>query len=159
MTNIKIIEKDNWLTPPEIIQALGNDFDLDPCASINRPWGTAKNHYTVLDDGLKQNWDGKVWCFPPFGSSTRPWLEKCATLDNAIALLYAATDTKMFKEVVWSKAHAVLFLVKRIRFYHPDGTRAPFNCGFPMVLVAYGAENAETLLKSGIQGQFFWLNR
>lgn len=30
--------KDEWLTPPEIIQALGGpeSFDLDPCAPINR---------------------------------------------------------------------------------------------------------------------------
>lgn len=32
--------KDEWLTPPEIIKALGGpeSFDLDPCAPIKRPW-------------------------------------------------------------------------------------------------------------------------
>lgn len=29
--------KDEWLTPPQIIKALGG-FDLDPCSPINRPW-------------------------------------------------------------------------------------------------------------------------
>jgi hypothetical protein len=38
--------KDEWLTPPEIIKSLG-EFDLDPCSPINRPWDTAKNHYTI----------------------------------------------------------------------------------------------------------------
>ena len=31
--------KDEWLTPPEIIKALGT-FDLDPCASTTRSWPT-----------------------------------------------------------------------------------------------------------------------
>ena len=38
--------KDEWLTPPEIINSLGT-FDLDPCSPINRPWKTAKKHYTI----------------------------------------------------------------------------------------------------------------
>lgn len=56
--------KDEWLTPPEIIRSLG-EFDLDPCSPINRPWDTALNHYTIIDNGLKQQWYGRVWCNPP----------------------------------------------------------------------------------------------
>lgn len=37
---------DEWLTPPEILRALGA-FDLDPCAPVVRPWETAAKHYTV----------------------------------------------------------------------------------------------------------------
>ena len=40
--------KDEWLTPPYVIEALGS-FDLDPCSPIKRPWPTAKEHYTILD--------------------------------------------------------------------------------------------------------------
>lgn len=50
-------QKDEWLTPPHIMTALGK-FDLDPCAPINRPWATADKHYTVEDDGLSQVWGG-----------------------------------------------------------------------------------------------------
>lgn len=32
-----------WYTPKYIIEALGDDFDLDPCAPCNN-WYTAKNH-------------------------------------------------------------------------------------------------------------------
>lgn len=56
--------KDEWLTPPEIITALG-PFDLDPCSPVNRPWATANNHYTILDDGYNKKWFGRVWCNPP----------------------------------------------------------------------------------------------
>ncbi|MFB5758983.1 DNA N-6-adenine-methyltransferase [Paenibacillus medicaginis] len=61
--------KDEWLTPPEIIKGLG-EFDLDPCVPINRPWDTAKNHYTIEDNGLKKKWFGKVWMNPPYGEET-----------------------------------------------------------------------------------------
>ncbi len=40
-----------WLTPPEIIAALG-PFDLDPCAPASQPWPTATKVYTEADDGL-----------------------------------------------------------------------------------------------------------
>jgi hypothetical protein len=34
------MKSDEWLTPPGILKALGQ-FDLDPCAPVNRPWDTA----------------------------------------------------------------------------------------------------------------------
>ena len=46
--------KDEWLTPPEIIQALGH-FDLDPCSPIDRPWPTAKVRQTVQMHFTKTN--------------------------------------------------------------------------------------------------------
>lgn len=58
-TNTK--NNDEWLTSPSIIEALGK-FDLDPCSPINRPWDTAKNPLSELDDGLSLDWEGRVWC-------------------------------------------------------------------------------------------------
>ena len=52
------MQKDEWLTPPEIIKALG-PFDLDPCAPVVRPWDTAKIHYTTTDNGLQREWRGR----------------------------------------------------------------------------------------------------
>ena len=63
--------KDEWLTPPPILQALG-EFDLDPCSPINRPWDTANNHLTINDNGLSQTWGGistRVWCNPPYDNA------------------------------------------------------------------------------------------
>lgn len=39
-------KNDEWLTPPKIIDKLG-EFDLDPCSPIFRPWDTANKHYTI----------------------------------------------------------------------------------------------------------------
>ena len=148
--------KDEWLTPPEIIKALG-EFDLDPCSPINRPWDTAKNHFTELDNGLMQNWYGKVFCNPPYGKQTAHWLNKCAMHGNAIALTFARTETNMFFDYVWNKATAVLFIKGRLRFYHVTGQQAD-SAGAPSVLIAYGKDNAELLKNCSIKGKFLWCN-
>ena len=146
--------KDEWLTPPEIIKMLG-DFDLDPCAPIERPWKTAKQHYTKLDNGLIQNWEGRVWCNPPYGKEAAFWLEKCAMHGNAIALTFARTETRMFFNHIWYKATAVLFIKGRLKFYHVTGEQGD-SAGAPSVLIAYGKENAVALRDSGIEGKFLW---
>lgn len=150
--------KDEWLTPPEIIQALG-PFDLDPCAPISRPWDTAKNHYTIDDDGLSKEWHGRVWCNPPYGRKTGYWLEKCAIHNNAIALIFARTETTDWVYFVWAKAHSILFIYGRLHFYHVSGARAAANSGAPSALISYNAENTEALEKSGIRGRLVRLQK
>lgn len=148
--------KDEWLTPPEIVSALGK-FDLDPCSPINRPWDTAINHFTINDNGLMMPWEGRVWCNPPYGKQTATWLEKCAMYGNAIALTFARTETRMFFRCVWEKAHAVLFIKGRLTFYHVTGEQGENSAGAPSVLIAYGKENAECLKNCGIKGKFLWV--
>jgi len=147
------MKKDEWLTPPEIIDALGV-FDLDPCSPVNRPWPTAGTHYTVEDNGLSCPWFGRVWCNPPYGLVAASWLSRLAEHGNGIALIFARTETKMFFDHVWNKAHAVLFIQGRLYFHHVDGARAKANAGAPSCLVAYGAVNADCLYNANIAGQF-----
>ncbi|PXX26262.1 DNA N-6-adenine-methyltransferase Dam [Thalassospira sp. 11-3] len=150
------MKKDEWLTPPEIIKALG-DFDLDPCAPITRPWEMAVKHYTINDNGLSKEWTGRVWCNPPYGLEANKWLKKLNEHGNGIALIFARTETKMFFDWVWHKATAVKFIEGRLHFHHVDGTRAKAKAGAPSVLIAYGKENAEILEKCGIKGKFLRL--
>lgn len=147
---------DVWLTPPEIINALG-PFDLDPCAPADRPWPTANHHWTEADDGLTMPWTGLVWCNPPFGPEAGKWLARCAEHGHAIALVPARTETRWFIEQVWDKAHAVFFLHGRPHFHYPDGTRAPFNSGAPIVLVAYGEDAYYRLADTELRGTFLSL--
>lgn len=58
---------DCWLTPPELLKALGA-FDLDPCCPSRMPWRTAVTMYSPLDNGLMAPWFGRVWLNP----STKP---------------------------------------------------------------------------------------
>lgn len=146
------MKNDEWLTPPDLIKALG-DFDLDPCSPIERPWPTAKEHYTVLDNGLMLPWHGRVWCNPPYGQESAEWLSKLVQHGNGIALIFARTETEMFFTHVWERADAILFLKGRLYFHYVDGSRAAANAGAPSCLIAYGKENVDALERSGISGK------
>lgn len=146
-------KKDEWLTPPDLLKALG-EFDLDPCAPIVRPWPMAKQHFTVEDNGLTKPWPANVRVFlnPPYGNETGEWLRRLAEHGHGTALIFARTETEMFFSEVWRKATAILFLEGRLYFYHRDGTRAGANAGAPSCLVAYGQSDADILASSGING-------
>jgi hypothetical protein len=148
--------KDEWLTPRHVLAALG-PFDLDPCAPQVRPWDTAARHYTVMDNGLVQPWEGRVWCNPPYGLEAAQWLARCAAHGNAVALIFARTETRMFFDHVWPKAQGVLFLEGRLYFHHVCGRRASANAGAPSVLVAYGSANAECLKSCTLAGRYLAL--
>lgn len=148
--------KDEWLTPRHVLAALG-PFDLDPCAPQVRPWDTAARHYTVMDNGLVQPWEGRVWCNPPYGLEAAQWLARCADHGNAMALIFARTETRMFFDHVWPKAQGVLFLEGRLYFHHVCGRRASANAGAPSVLVAYGSANAECLKSCTLAGRYLAL--
>lgn len=150
--------KDEWLTPPNIIQALGQ-FDLDPCSPIDRPWNTAAKHLTIKDNGLAQAWHGRVWLNPPYGAATAKWLDRLADHGNGIALIFARTETRMFFDHVWRKADGLLFIEGRLHFHHVDGSRAAANSGAPSVLVAYGHGNADTLRTCSLAGHYVELER
>lgn len=144
-----VMKNDEWLTPPSILAKLG-EFDLDPCAPIIRPWDTAKNHFTVRDNGMEKEWFGRVWLNPPFGSDAARWLKKLARHGNGIALIPARTETKMFFEAVWNRAAAVCFLKGRPTFCDVTGKPGKSNSGCPICLVAYGKYNSFILRESGL---------
>ena len=145
--------KDEWLTPPEIVEALG-PFDLDPCAPIVRPWPTAGLHYTKEDDGLYRPWIGRVWCNPPYGTETGKWLKRLSEHGDGIALIFARTETSNFFQYIWPKAQGILFIKGRLSFYNVDGTRGNNSAGAPSCLIAYGQYNADILKGCGILGKY-----
>lgn len=145
-----------WLTPPNILQALG-EFDLDPCAcSEPRPWPTAKMHCTAEDDGLSFPWFGRVWLNPPYGnpSIVGPWMRRMAKHGQGTALIFARTETALFHETVWGAASAIMFLRGRLFFCRSDGILANNNAGAPSCLIAYGADDAARLAASSLDGKF-----
>lgn len=78
--------KNEWLTPPCLLRRLG-PFDLDPCSPVNRPWDTARHHYTIEDDGLQQPWFGRVFCNPPYDTALIVrFIRRCVEHRNAVAL-------------------------------------------------------------------------
>ena len=140
--------KEEWLTPPGIINGLGGylSFDLDPCAPINPPWPTARKHYNINDDGLSLPWYGRVWLNPPYGNKTALWMARLALHGNGLALIYARTETRYWFPHVWKHAAGFYFFKSRLIFHNVDGTPARDSKGgiqkapAPSVLIAYGEE-------------------
>lgn len=161
--------KDAWLTPPvQILKPLGL-FKVDPCSPIDRPWDTAEQHYTIVDNGLIKPWHGRVWLNPPYGGPdiVGPWMRRMVEHGHGTALIFARTETALFFATVWRAATAVLFIEGRLHFHHGArtyvprlskwfeiGERAAANAGAPSVLIAYGEEDARILEGCGIAGQF-----
>lgn len=148
--------KSEWLSPPDLLHKLGT-FDLDPCAPINRPWSTAKNHYTVEDDGLKQPWFDRVFCNPPYETHLiSQFIKKCIEHKNAIALTFARTETKLFQELIFPNAHSILFIKGRLSFYHVTGEKGG-TAGAPSCLISFNEANTEVLRNCGIKGKLLLL--
>jgi DNA N-6-adenine-methyltransferase (Dam) len=145
-------ETERWLTPRWVLDALG-PFDLDPCGAPG--WPTAARILTpeAGDDGLVDQWSGRVWLNPPYGREAVRWLERLADHGDGIALIFARTDTAAFHEQVWGRADAVLFIRGRLTFLRPDGTAPVANSGAPSCLVAYGASAADDLARADIPGR------
>lgn len=148
--NLNTANNDEWLTPPEILRALG-PFDLDPAAPIVRPWGMAARHYTKLDDGMAQPWEGRVWLNPPYGRETFKWLARLAKHGSGLALIFARTETQGFHAEIWAKAHAVFFFRGRLRFHRVTGERCgPANA--PSCLVSYSPKDSARLHRAQKDG-------
>lgn len=142
--NTNIENKDEWLTPPYISKALG-EFDLDPCQPINPPFIHAKKGYNILDNGLAQHWEGRVWCNPPYGRDTFKWIKRLADHGNGVTLIFSRTETEGFHAQVWGRADAVFFFKGRLKFYNVDGDESKKDANAPSCLVAYGQNNVEAI--------------
>jgi len=140
-------ESDEWYTPKFIFDALGCQFDLDPCSPGNDHWVPATRVYTKDDDGLNKDWEGFVFMNPPFGGRLGhiPWLRKFISHADGIAIVRAYTSSGWFHDYV-DQFDALCFPRGKTQFVRPDGSvgRSP---GHGIVLVARGRKAVEILRK------------
>lgn len=133
-------------------------FDLDPCAPVHPLWKTADVMYNKDNDGLRQEWFGRVWLNPPY-SKPLMWqfVERLSEHGNGIALLFNRCDSNKFQDIIFERATEMKFLRNRIKFFRPDGTRGDSpGCG--SILIAFGEENAEVLRTCDIAGKYVRIN-
>lgn len=69
---------DEWTTPRDLFDELDAEFHFDLDAASTDGNALCDRHYTAEDDGLSQEWDGTVWCNPPYGRQIGKWLRKAA---------------------------------------------------------------------------------
>lgn len=150
-------ESVEWLTPPEIVSALG-PFDLDPCAHPQQFYRTAARMIAPPMDGLAEQWRGRTFLNPPYGAFViEAWMRRLAEHGNGIALVPSRTEVeRWFWPFIWEAADAILFVRGRIYFHRPDGS-TDGNAGHGSVLAAYGAQNVDAMRNSGIVGRFIEL--
>lgn len=146
-----IVSSDEYYTPKHIIEALGH-FDLDPATPEKSRWRTADVMYTKKDDGLKQEWFGRVFLNPPYSRPlVNQFMEKMAAHGNGIALIVPKLGTKMFRDIIYPSCSAIYILSERIKFYDEDWVQQKSPICQSM-LVAFGEENKKAILNSGLKG-------
>ena len=133
-------------TPKWIFDLLNVEFDLDVAAPPNGvPWIPAKRFFSQIDDGLSQEWNGLVWCNPPY-SDILPWVRRLNKHSNGIALL---PQTKgAWRREIWSEAHGIVEWesVTEIRFIHKGKEKTIFPTTF---LAAWGNVGLNAISKIG----------
>lgn len=152
-------ESKEWYTPATIFEALGIEFDLDPCSPGKAicPWVPTKKTISLPDNGLTAAWEGKVWMNPPYGQDTPAWMQRLQQHGNGIALVFARTDTKWFHDYV-VHADAICFIKGRVQFVpaimataYAQGQKVQTGgCGAASMLVAYGQEMGIALMRSDL---------
>jgi len=118
-----------WYTPREYIDAAVKTMggiDLDPASTEEANQIIKANRfYTQNDDGLEQEWSGRVWMNPPYASNLigkfiHKLIEELANKNvcEALVLVNNATDTKWFQSML--HAQAICFPAGRIHFWHSN---------------------------------------
>lgn len=137
-----------WYTPVEYIELaveVMGAIDCDPASSAdaNKVVG-AKVFYSQDDDGLKQEWHGRVWLNPPYATDLiRPFtsllLEKYARgkIAEAIVLTNNVTETLAIQTLMRSCC-AICFPEGRIKFYKTTDQERANGAGHGQALFYFG---------------------
>lgn len=140
-----------WLTPLSLVRELG-PFDLDPCGYPGH--ATAERLICLPNDGLKQDWHGRIWLNPPYGKHAALWLSKLQNHGNGIALVFNRLGTNWMKPFV----NGGFFVIDgRVAFSSPEGfdNGKSNNAGNSSILIPFGRKNIGAILMSNIKGEWY----
>lgn len=129
-----------WGTPIAFFRALDQEFNFELDACAIRPLAKCRRFFSPKRDGLKQRWQGTIWCNPPYGRGIGDWLKKAYESARAgdatvACLVFTRTDTAWWRDYVM-KASEVRFVAGRLTFEKPGATS---NSPMPNVLVIFKA--------------------
>ena len=130
--------QNEWYTPPDYIElarlVLG-EIDLDPASSKSaQAVVKATKYFTEKENGLEQEWHGRVWLNPPYA---QPYIAlfvnkllvevRAKRTTAAIMLTHNNTDTAWFQNSA-DGLDAICFTRGRVGFVSPAGdVAAPTN--------------------------------
>ena len=132
---------DDYYTPGWIFDAMGLTFDVDVASPPGGcPWIPADRYFTMEDDGLAQEWTGRVWMNPPF-SSPRPWVDRFIAHRHGVALL--PFEKSAWFDRIWQAADAIVAPgVRASKFINGPISK-------PIMLAAMGDECVEAISRLG----------
>ena len=120
-----------WETPKAFFDQLNRlfGFTLDACASSEN--AKVGNYYTVEQNALTQEWQGVVWCNPPYGREQVKFIQKAYDESvkhgsTVVCLIPARPDTKVWQDLIFAKADQVCFIKGRLKFGNSKDA-APFQ--------------------------------
>jgi phage N-6-adenine-methyltransferase len=120
-----------WFTPEQYIEmarkVLGG-IDLDPATHLQaQTIVQAAQFFTKEDDGLAQEWHGRVWLNPPYAQpliaqfvSKMVAEREAGRVTAAIVLTHNYTDAAWFQRLAQT-ADVICFPRGRVKFYEPNG--------------------------------------
>lgn len=141
--------ENEWYTPKEYIEAVRDVFgtiDLDPASSAAaQKIVPAKKYFSKKDNGLGQEWRGRVWLNPPYSQpDIAHFVAKllgeieAGRVTAAIMLTHNNTDTAWFHDAA-ARADAVCFTKGRVKFESPEGDIAAATNGQTFFYFGSGA--------------------
>ena len=143
--------ENEWYTPKHIIEsvkAVMGEIDLDPASSeLANDIIQAKDYYTTKEDGLKQDWHGRVWLNPPYSQPEITNFAKAVTsksYDEIMILVNNATETDWFRMMA-EPSNAICIINKRLRFIDKSGNPS----GMPLQgqAILYGGSNVDKFVE------------
>ena len=156
-------KNDEWYTPSDIISRVREvmgDIDVDP-ASCDQAQETvqAAEYYTKETDGLDFEWQGRVWCNPPYSKVllnkfTKAFAEQyeAGIITEGIILTNSGTDTKWNQNVA---PYLQAYTLGRISFNTPGGE--PAGKGGRGQVFTYVGNNPYKFIEVFTRDNFCWI--
>ena len=121
-----------WYTPPEIINAARHtmcSIDLDPAScKVANQTVRATTFYTKKENGLEQDWSGRVWINFPSGKypSNKAWVDRLVesymqgSVIEACCLCFSSMSEKWMQPLL---PFPQCFPPRRTNYFNPEGKR------------------------------------
>ena len=136
---------DDYYTPSWVFEQMAIRFDLDVAAPPGGvPWIPADRFYTKADNGLAQEWSGRVWMNPPY-SGVRPWWERFRDHGDGVALLPWVKSNWVYEMF---RSSAALVMPQTYFGFTLENGGNP-NISYATVFVAFGPECVEAISRLG----------